>query len=535
MLRRRGPDRRAARVVQQRVGAAAHRAARDDDTRFLVARDGRPRRSATSATCADRAAATSRVVLNVGAAHLGEFGSREAIAQAKGELRRGAAGRAAWRCSTPTTRWSRAMAARTAAGWSCSARPPTPTCGPSDVRLDDAGRGRLQPLTPAGARARGRAAARRGAPRRATRSPRPPSRSRLGLPADADRRSCSPRRGRAAGGGWRSPSAPTASPSSTTPTTRTPSRCAPRCEALAAHGAARAAGTWAVLGEMRELGADARRRARRGRPAGRRARRRPARRRSATAPAPIDDRRGQEGSWGERRCCVPDTAAALDAAARRAAPGRRRAGEGVPLGRPRRVARRCSATAPGAGRRVKTVLVAAAIAPARLAASARRCYIRFLVSARLRPVHPRRRPDAHHTKRGTPTMGGAVIIGGDAARLLRRARRRRCAAPTRPALLVLFLMTGLGLVGFLDDYIKISQAAQPRPAGRRQVRRPGARGHRVRAARAAVPERHGRTPASTQLSFIRDTGSTSRSRGRRRAGAVRRLGLRHDRRLRPTA
>ena len=67
-------------------------------------------------------------------------------------------------------------------------------------------------------------------------------------------------------------------------------------------------------------------------------------------------------------------------------------------------------------------------------------------------------PQHHKKKRGTPTMGGTAIIiamwvgylvavgiewvtGGD--------------GPTASALLLLYLTTGMGLVGFLDDFIKI--------------------------------------------------------------------------------
>lgn len=63
-------------------------------------------------------------------------------------------------------------------------------------------------------------------------------------------------------------------------------------------------------------------------------------------------------------------------------------------------------------------------------------------------------PKTHHMKRGTPTMGGAVIvasvvIGYGAAKLL------TWDAPSRPALLVLFLLVGMAGVGFLDDFIKV--------------------------------------------------------------------------------
>lgn len=65
-------------------------------------------------------------------------------------------------------------------------------------------------------------------------------------------------------------------------------------------------------------------------------------------------------------------------------------------------------------------------------------------------------PTSHHTKRGTPTMGGAVIV---LATLIAYAVAHLSfwTTPTWSGILVLFLMTGLGIVGFLDDYLKISK------------------------------------------------------------------------------
>ncbi|HJR89770.1 MAG TPA: phospho-N-acetylmuramoyl-pentapeptide-transferase [Aeromicrobium sp.] len=65
-------------------------------------------------------------------------------------------------------------------------------------------------------------------------------------------------------------------------------------------------------------------------------------------------------------------------------------------------------------------------------------------------------PTSHHTKRGTPTMGGTVIvlsvlIGYGVAKMATGF------APSASALLLLFLFCGLGAIGFLDDYIKISK------------------------------------------------------------------------------
>lgn len=113
-------------------------------------------------------------------------------------------------------------------------------------------------------------------------------------------------------------------------------------------------------------------------------------------------------------------------------------------------------------------------------------------------------PTSHHTKRGTPTMGGAVIIlaavlGYTAAHLVR---------PTLPSvsgLLVMLLMVGLGLVGFLDDYIKISRQ---RSLGLRSGAKIG--GQTLIALVFAVlalrfENEQGYTPASEAVSFLRDT------------------------------
>ena len=66
-------------------------------------------------------------------------------------------------------------------------------------------------------------------------------------------------------------------------------------------------------------------------------------------------------------------------------------------------------------------------------------------------------PQSHQAKRGTPTMGGVAILlaiwlGYLVSHLL-------TGEPiTASALLVLFLTTALGVVGFLDDFIKLRRA-----------------------------------------------------------------------------
>jgi phospho-N-acetylmuramoyl-pentapeptide-transferase len=112
-------------------------------------------------------------------------------------------------------------------------------------------------------------------------------------------------------------------------------------------------------------------------------------------------------------------------------------------------------------------------------------------------------PTTHHTKRGTPTMGGTVIIlAASSAYLIATFATGRL--PTASGLLLLFLFIGLGAVGFLDDYIKI---AKQRSLGLRS--RAKMAGQVVVAIAFALfalqfPDERGQTPASRHISFIRD-------------------------------
>ncbi len=63
-------------------------------------------------------------------------------------------------------------------------------------------------------------------------------------------------------------------------------------------------------------------------------------------------------------------------------------------------------------------------------------------------------PTSHHTKRGTPTMGGTVIILAVAVAYA-GAKALTGSMPSVSALLLLGLLVGMGAVGFVDDYIKI--------------------------------------------------------------------------------
>lgn len=113
-------------------------------------------------------------------------------------------------------------------------------------------------------------------------------------------------------------------------------------------------------------------------------------------------------------------------------------------------------------------------------------------------------PQAHLTKRGTPTMGGLVIVLATVvAYLVANALEGR--TPRASGLLLLFLMVGLGLIGFLDDFEKISKE---RSLGLRAWQK--IVGQALIGILFAVGGLHfasltGLTPASTHISFARDS------------------------------
>ena len=116
-------------------------------------------------------------------------------------------------------------------------------------------------------------------------------------------------------------------------------------------------------------------------------------------------------------------------------------------------------------------------------------------------------PSSHHTKRGTPTMGGIIIIFASAVGYF-IAHAISQNAVTTSALLVLGLMFGLGCVGFLDDWLKVSRQKSRGLSAKQKIF-----GQVVIAATFAYlgthfPDRDGLTPISQNLSTVRDTSIT---------------------------
>jgi phospho-N-acetylmuramoyl-pentapeptide-transferase len=120
-------------------------------------------------------------------------------------------------------------------------------------------------------------------------------------------------------------------------------------------------------------------------------------------------------------------------------------------------------------------------------------------------------PAGHATKRGTPTMGGTVIvIAAVTGYFVSDMFTPGQGGPSVSGLLVIMLMAGLGLVGFIDDFIKIYKQ---RSLGLRSSAKLA--GQAVVGAVFALlilqqrfADGYDITPADAHLSFLRDFGPT---------------------------
>jgi phospho-N-acetylmuramoyl-pentapeptide-transferase len=116
-------------------------------------------------------------------------------------------------------------------------------------------------------------------------------------------------------------------------------------------------------------------------------------------------------------------------------------------------------------------------------------------------------PESHLSKKGTPTMGGTVIVAATVvgylmAHLFSVGQTGRGFSAT--GLLLIFLMIGMGTVGFLDDYLKIRHR---RSLGLNKTAK--LVGQLVVGMTFAVlalqfPNGDDITPASTFVSYVRD-------------------------------
>jgi phospho-N-acetylmuramoyl-pentapeptide-transferase len=116
-------------------------------------------------------------------------------------------------------------------------------------------------------------------------------------------------------------------------------------------------------------------------------------------------------------------------------------------------------------------------------------------------------PAAHATKRGTPTMGGTVIV---VATLIGYFVGHVATSDPMSAsgLLVLMLMAGLGLVGFIDDFIKIyKQTSLGLRSGAKLAGQAVVGGlFALLVVNSRLADGYDLTPADAHLSFLRDFG-----------------------------
>jgi phospho-N-acetylmuramoyl-pentapeptide-transferase len=113
-------------------------------------------------------------------------------------------------------------------------------------------------------------------------------------------------------------------------------------------------------------------------------------------------------------------------------------------------------------------------------------------------------PKSHHVKRGTPTMGGIIFILGTLFGYFVATLVVSAEPPTASGLLVLLMMVGLGLVGFVDDFLKTRKKQSLGLGGWAKIA-----GQVVVATVFALlalqfPNEQNVTPADTSISFIRD-------------------------------
>ena len=112
-------------------------------------------------------------------------------------------------------------------------------------------------------------------------------------------------------------------------------------------------------------------------------------------------------------------------------------------------------------------------------------------------------PQSHHTKRGTPTMGGIVFILGAVVGYF-VGHLVAHETPSLSGLLVIYLMVGLGFIGFIDDFLKTRKQRSLGLGGWAKIV-----GQVIVAAGFAAvalnfPDKDGLTPASSMISAIRD-------------------------------
>ncbi len=112
-------------------------------------------------------------------------------------------------------------------------------------------------------------------------------------------------------------------------------------------------------------------------------------------------------------------------------------------------------------------------------------------------------PKEHLVKRGTPTMGGIVIVIAVVLSYF-IAHLIRLTPPTYSGVLLLGLMAAMGVLGFLDDWAKISAERSLGLTARGKLIGQFLIGAVFGVLALSVPNERGLTPGSQLVSFLRD-------------------------------
>nr|WP_296072702.1 phospho-N-acetylmuramoyl-pentapeptide-transferase [uncultured Actinoplanes sp.] len=121
-------------------------------------------------------------------------------------------------------------------------------------------------------------------------------------------------------------------------------------------------------------------------------------------------------------------------------------------------------------------------------------------------------PSTHQGKRGTPTMGGVAFIvatvfayaAGHLALTTLPDRQIAQENPTMTALVLLGLFVFCGVVGFLDDFLKVRRRNSDGLSAKGKLLGQLLVGGAFAAVALYVPSTNGETVASEHISFIRD-------------------------------
>jgi phospho-N-acetylmuramoyl-pentapeptide-transferase len=113
-------------------------------------------------------------------------------------------------------------------------------------------------------------------------------------------------------------------------------------------------------------------------------------------------------------------------------------------------------------------------------------------------------PKSHHVKRGTPTMGGLVLILASTIGFI-ISHLLTGTTMSASGLLVIALMAGLGFVGFLDDWLKISKKQSLGLRAREKLIGQALVAVCFGYAGLKFRDSYGLSPISTHLSTVRET------------------------------